>query len=92
MDPSWNPADDSQAMDRSYRIGQARDVNVYRLVAAATVEENVYERQLYKQQQSRIAVQGTSELRIFKGARLMEVPALQWRTLRLYRDLSFLLA
>lgn len=73
MDPSWNPADDLQAMDRAFRIGQRRDVNVYRLVAAGTVEENVYERQLYKQQQSRIAVEGTSEQRIFNGALLLRV-------------------
>ena len=68
MDPSWNPADDLQAMDRAFRIGQRRDVNVYRLVAGGTIEENVFERQLYKQHQSRIAVEGTTELRIFKGA------------------------
>lgn len=34
FDPSWNPADDRQAVDRAYRIGQARDVVVYRLIAA----------------------------------------------------------
>ncbi len=32
IDPSYNPADDLQAMDRAFRIGQRRDVNVYRLV------------------------------------------------------------
>lgn len=34
FDPSWNPADDMQAVDRAYRIGQKRDVIVYRLIAA----------------------------------------------------------
>lgn len=33
IDPSYNPADDLQAMDRAFRIGQRRDVNVYRLVS-----------------------------------------------------------
>lgn len=40
-DPSWNPAEDSQAVDRCYRIGQKKDVTVYRFIAAGTVEEKV---------------------------------------------------
>ncbi len=40
-DPSWNPAEDSQAVDRCYRIGQEKDVSVFRLIAAGTVEEKV---------------------------------------------------
>lgn len=38
-DPSWNPAEDSQAVDRCYRIGQTKNVTVYRFIAAGTVEE-----------------------------------------------------
>ncbi|WP_144276923.1 DEAD/DEAH box helicase [Parenemella sanctibonifatiensis] len=41
LDPWWNPAAESQAIDRSHRIGQTRPVHVYRLVAAQTVEEKV---------------------------------------------------
>lgn len=40
-DPSWNPAEDSQAVDRCYRIGQKKEVSVYRLITAGTVEEKV---------------------------------------------------
>lgn len=40
-DPSWNPAMDSQAVDRCYRIGQEKPVKVFRLIAAGTVEEKV---------------------------------------------------
>ena len=40
-DPSWNPADDSQAVDRCYRIGQQNDVTVYRFITAGTVEGKV---------------------------------------------------
>jgi len=47
-DPSWNPADDSQAVDRCYRIGQTRSVTVYRFIAAGTVEERMYEKQVLK--------------------------------------------
>lgn len=34
IDPSWNPSHDLQAQDRAFRIGQRRDVSVYRLIAA----------------------------------------------------------
>lgn len=37
FDPSWNPAEDRQAVDRSYRIGQKRDVVVYRLIMASAI-------------------------------------------------------
>ena len=47
-DPSWNPAEDRQAVDRAYRIGQQRDVTVYRLIMASTVEEKMYEKQVFK--------------------------------------------
>lgn len=46
--PSWNPADDAQAVDRCYRIGQRKDVVVYRFITAGTVEEKMYEKQVYK--------------------------------------------
>lgn len=38
MDPNWNPAYDLQAQDRAYRIGQRRDVEVFRLVSGGTIE------------------------------------------------------
>jgi DNA excision repair protein ERCC-6 len=40
-DPSWNPASDAQAVDRCYRLGQEKNVTVYRLITAGTVEEKV---------------------------------------------------
>lgn len=50
FDPTWNPANDLQAIDRAYRIGQCRDVTVFRLISLGTVEEIIYLRQIYKQQ------------------------------------------
>ncbi|XP_051759238.1 LOW QUALITY PROTEIN: DNA excision repair protein ERCC-6-like 2 [Ctenopharyngodon idella] len=50
FDPTWNPANDLQAIDRVYRIGQCRDVTVFRLISLGTVEEIIYLRQIYKQQ------------------------------------------
>ncbi|EOB00862.1 Putative DNA repair and recombination protein RAD26-like, partial [Anas platyrhynchos] len=50
FDPTWNPANDLQAIDRAYRIGQCKDVKVFRLISLGTVEEMMYLRQVYKQQ------------------------------------------
>ncbi|MEB0000985.1 DEAD/DEAH box helicase, partial [Cryobacterium sp. RTS3] len=41
LDPWWNPATETQAIDRTHRIGQTRTVMVYRLVAADTIEDKV---------------------------------------------------
>ncbi|XP_068279810.1 DNA excision repair protein ERCC-6-like 2 isoform X4 [Nyctibius grandis] len=50
FDPTWNPSNDLQAIDRAYRIGQYKDVKVFRLISLGTVEEMMYLRQVYKQQ------------------------------------------
>jgi len=41
LDPWWNPAVEAQAIDRTHRIGQTREVFAYRLIAGDTVEEKV---------------------------------------------------
>ncbi|KAK9466812.1 P-loop containing nucleoside triphosphate hydrolase protein [Lipomyces arxii] len=66
-DPNWNPTYDLQAQDRAYRLGQRRDVEVYRLVSAGTIEEIVYARQIYKQQQANIGYTASNERRYFDG-------------------------
>ena len=76
FDPSWNPAHDLQAQDRAFRLGQRRDVGVYRLVATGTLEEAVYRRQIYKQQQANMSVAGTREKRFFKGVQVGLPPSL----------------
>ncbi|KAK3084061.1 hypothetical protein FSP39_007454 [Pinctada imbricata] len=48
FDPSWNPATDAQAVDRVFRIGQDKNVVIYRLITCGTVEEKIYRRQIFK--------------------------------------------
>ncbi len=49
LDNSWNPVDDVQAVSRCWRMGQKRNVFVYRLIAHATLEERVYRLNVQKQ-------------------------------------------
>ena len=46
FDPDWNPSTDLQARERAWRIGQQRDVTIYRLLMAGTIEEKIYHRQV----------------------------------------------
>jgi hypothetical protein len=48
LDPWWNPAVESQAIDRTHRIGQSRAVFAYRLIGRDTIEEKVLALQAQK--------------------------------------------
>lgn len=48
-DSDWNPAMDAQAQDRAHRIGQTREVHIYRLVCSSTIEENMLAKARQKQ-------------------------------------------
>jgi hypothetical protein len=54
-------------MDRAYRFGQTRDVYVYRLLGAGSIEELIYARQVYKQQQMAIGYNASVQTRYFSG-------------------------
>lgn len=41
MDRWWNPAVENQATDRAFRIGQRKDVSVYKMITAGTMEESI---------------------------------------------------
>ena len=49
-DPWWNLAAENQAIDRAHRIGQKRNVNVYRLIVQNTIEEKIVKMQKYKKE------------------------------------------
>lgn len=48
-DPDWNPSTDMQARERAWRLGQKRDVTIFRLMTKGTIEEKIYHRQIFKQ-------------------------------------------
>jgi len=48
VDPDWNPQNDIQARERVWRLGQSRPVTVYRLITKGTIEEKIYQRQIFK--------------------------------------------
>ena len=56
-DSDWNPQVDLQAMDRAHRIGQKKDVNVYRLISKDSVEEKIIERQAIKLKLDAVVIQ-----------------------------------
>ncbi len=47
-DTDWNPAMDKQAQDRCHRIGQTRNVSIYRLISESTIEENILLKSIQK--------------------------------------------
>ncbi len=59
LDPWWNPAIEQQATDRAYRIGQHRNVTVYHLIAADTIEEKILRLHQTKRDLSDSLLEGT---------------------------------
>ncbi|CAL5223760.1 g6324 [Coccomyxa viridis] len=66
-DPDWNPSTDMQARERAWRIGQRREVTVYRLITSGTIEEKVYHRQIYKQFLTEKVLRDPKQKRFFKS-------------------------
>lgn len=74
----WNPAVENQATDRAYRIGQQRDVNVYKYVCAGTLEERIDQLMIDKQVlASRVVGIGEAWMTELSTAELKELFALR---------------
>ncbi len=62
LDPWWNPAVEAQAIDRTHRIGQTRQVFAFRLIAKNTVEEKVLALQQTKRDLADAIINGENSL------------------------------
>jgi len=58
MDPCWNPAKEDQAIERVHRIGQKKNVYVYKLIIEDSVEENIVELQNKKRESAKLFLEG----------------------------------
>ncbi|NXY14306.1 ERCC6 protein, partial [Atrichornis clamosus] len=72
-DPDWNPSVDTQARERAWRIGQKKEVTVYRLLTAGTIEEKIYHRQIFKQFLTNRVLKDPKQNRFFKSNDLYEL-------------------
>lgn len=70
-DSDWNPQADLQAMDRAHRIGQKKQVRVFRLVTDNSVEEKILERATQKLRLDQLVIQqsrnGVNQKEVKKG-------------------------
>lgn len=68
-DPWWNPAVEQQAMDRVYRIGQTKEVFVYKMITKNTVEEKILKLQAKKRSMIEQVIHGggSGEYHLTKG-------------------------
>ncbi|ODQ77702.1 hypothetical protein BABINDRAFT_41283 [Babjeviella inositovora NRRL Y-12698] len=65
-DPDWNPSTDMQARERAWRLGQKKDVTIYRLMIAGSIEEKIYHRQIFKQFLTNKILKDPKQRRFFK--------------------------
>ena len=72
-DPDWNPQTDAQARERAWRFGQEREVTIFRLISAGTVEEKIYQRQIFKTAISNKVLQDARQQRLFSQKDLRDL-------------------
>ncbi|CAL9186309.1 protein PHOTOPERIOD-INDEPENDENT EARLY FLOWERING 1-like isoform X1 [Musa acuminata AAA Group] len=86
-DSDWNPAMDQQAQDRCHRIGQTREVHIYRLISESTIEENILKKANQKRALDDLVIQSGSynmeffkkldPMELFSGHRSLRIESLQ---------------
>ena len=69
----WNPSTDTQARERAWRIGQEKDVTIYRLLTSGTIEEKIYHRQIFKQLLINRVLKDPTQRRFFKSSDLCDL-------------------
>ena len=73
-DSDWNPTMDAQAQDRAHRIGQTRDVHIYRLISASTIEENILKKANQKRLLGAVAIEdGNFTTAFFKKDNMADI-------------------
>lgn len=65
-DPDWNPSTDIQARERAWRLGQTKDITIYRLMTAGSIEEKIYHRQIFKTFLTNKILKDPKQRRFFK--------------------------
>ncbi|RAH47187.1 DEAD/DEAH box helicase [Aspergillus brunneoviolaceus CBS 621.78] len=73
FDPFWNPYVEEQAVDRAHRIGQARPVQIHRIVVKGTVEDRILE----LQDQKRELVEGALDEKASKNVSRLDTRQLR---------------
>jgi len=73
VDPAWNPSADAQAIDRVHRIGQQKDVVVYRLIAAGAIEDKMFRLQVFKRGVSKTYLEQEQQVRFFSHKELKQL-------------------
>lgn len=73
FDPDWNPMVDLQATDRALRIGQKREVTIYRFIVDDTIEEKIYHRQIFKKFMADKILQDPSKQKLFSKSAMHEL-------------------
>lgn len=73
LDPWWNPAAEIQALNRAHRIGQEKNVFVYRFISNDTIEEKIRRMQTKKQELAETFISSSNPLRNISEEELLEL-------------------
>ncbi|CAK9437479.1 uncharacterized protein LODBEIA_P18570 [Lodderomyces beijingensis] len=72
-DPDWNPSTDIQARERAWRLGQKKDITIYRLMTTGSIEEKIYHRQIFKTFLQNKILKDPKQRRFFKNSDLHDL-------------------
>ncbi|KDQ63610.1 hypothetical protein JAAARDRAFT_119558 [Jaapia argillacea MUCL 33604] len=72
-DHDWNPSNDAQAMDRAHRLGQTRQVTVYRLITKGTIDERIVQLARVKKDVQDIVVGNKSFTDVTKPSEIVQL-------------------